>query len=265
MNNELLNVKMSKDKTITSVELVEIINEFRKLESEASDKKYVELRHDNLKAKIEKEVMVLKNLGINALLNFKESSYVNSQNKSHPCYKLSKDGMLTILASESVLVRHKTIEYINSLEKQIEDNQRKLPSTYKDALLELVAQIEATEKLQLEVEQKNQVIGELQPKADYTDIILTSQGTMTVTQIAKDYGMSAIKLNKILSDNKVQYKQHGQWLLYSKYQSCGYTKSNTFIDGSGTSRLNTTWTQKGRLFINELLNKNNIRALIEKE
>lgn len=102
--------------------------------------------------------------------------------------------------------------------------------------------------LQLENSQQKQIIGELRPKADYTDKILRNRTTMTVTTIAKDYGMSGTAFNKVLHDLKIQYKQSGQWFLYQKYQACGYTHSKTTEytrkDGSTGSKLNTEWTQK---------------------
>lgn len=103
----------------------------------------------------------------------------------------------------------------------------------------------------------NKRIKELKPKADYTDEVLKSEGLLTTTQIAKDYGMSARALNGILHGLGVQYKQSGQWLLYSSYQDKGYTSSVTFLldDKSIT---NTKWTQKGRKFIHDLLKKEGV-------
>lgn len=128
---------------------------------------------------------------------------------------------------------------------------------------------EEKRELQLQNTQQKQLIGELKPKADYTDRILKSKSTMTATAIAKDYGMSAIEFNKILHDLKIQYKQSGQWFLYEKYQRCGYTHSKTteYIrnDGSVGSSLNTEWTQKGRLFLYNKLKENGIIPTIEKE
>lgn len=109
-----------KELRVTSVELVDIINEFRRLESENTGRKYFELRHDNLKMKIEKEISILESVGINAL-NFKVVEYIDKKGESRPCYSLNRDGMLQILNSESTLVRFRTIEYINKLE---EENKR---------------------------------------------------------------------------------------------------------------------------------------------
>lgn len=83
------------------------------------------------------------------------------------------------------------------------------------------------ENLQLENTQQKQIIGELKPKADYTDIILKNKGLVTITQIAKDYGLSGQALNDKLHELKIQYKIGEQWLLYSKYHAKGYTHSET--------------------------------------
>jgi phage regulator Rha-like protein len=116
MENKLLNITNDKELRITSIELVDIINDFRKLESESIGKEYVKLRHDNFLTKIEKEVEVLNSLCLNADLNFKEGKYLDKNNQPRPCYELNRDGMLQMLNSESTIVRYKTIEYINKLE-----------------------------------------------------------------------------------------------------------------------------------------------------
>ena len=119
---------------------------------------------------------------------------------------------------------------------------------------------------QEELAQKNQIIQELQPKATYYDLVLQNKSLVPISVIAKDYGMSATKLNKILHELKVQYKQGGTWLLYQKYASKGYTQSKTHTIDADYSKMHTYWTQKGRLFIYDLLkNKKNILPLIEQE
>lgn len=122
-------------------------------------------------------------------------------------------------------------------------------------------------QLQLQNNQQKQIIGELKPKADYVDKILHNKGLVTITQIAKDYGFTGNALNKILHQLVVQYKQSGQWLLYKQHQSCGYTHSQTIditrSDGTPDVKMNTKWTQKGRLFLYNLLKDNEIYPLIE--
>lgn len=132
---------------------------------------------------------------------------------------------------------------------------------------ELKEEKEARKTAELEVAQKSQIINELKPKADYTDNILQSKSLVTITQIAKDYGMSGKKMNSLLHELKVIYKMGSQWLLYSKYQAKGYTHSETVniehSDGRSDVVMNTKWTQKGRLFLYELLKKNGTLPVIE--
>lgn len=104
-----------------------------------------------------------------------------------------------------------------------------------------------------------QIVSELKPAKEYLDKILASDGDMTVSQIAADYGLSAIALNKILEENKVQHKVNGQWLLTKEYMKKGYTHSGTtcipLAGGENKVVICTQWTQKGRLFIYNLLKK----------
>lgn len=115
---------------------------------------------------------------------------------------------------------------------------------------------------------QNQQIAELKSKADYTDTILQNKGLVTITQIAKDYGMSGNKMNEKLHELGVQYKQSSQWLLYSKYQDKGYTHSETVnitrSNGFPDIKMNTKWTQKGRLFLYTFLKNNGVIPCIER-
>lgn len=141
-----------------------------------------------------------------------------------------------------------------------------------DFLIQLANQLkeeqEKNKQLETQVAVNNQIIGELKPKADYTDKILQNKGLVTITQIAKDYGFSGNYMNELLHALKVQFKQSGQWLLYSKYQNCGYTHSETVdivhSDGRPDIKMNTKWTQKGRLFLYELLKKEGFVPVIER-
>lgn len=102
-----------------------------------------------------------------------------------------------------------------------------------------------------------------------SDTILQSQDVVNISQISKDYGLTANELNDILHEEKIQYKNNGQWLLYKDYMNNGFTKSCTFpythSDGSKGSRMHTKWTQKGRLMIHSLLEKCGIMANMDRE
>ncbi|WP_270668296.1 phage antirepressor KilAC domain-containing protein [Staphylococcus hominis] len=108
-----------------------------------------------------------------------------------------------------------------------------------------------------------QQVNELKPKATYYDLVLQNKSLLSVSKIAKDYGMSARSLNKLLHSLGVQYKQGDIWLLYAKYQDKGYTHTSTYALDEEHSKVTTKWTQKGRLFIYDLLKDNDILPTIE--
>lgn len=115
------------------------------------------------------------------------------------------------------------------------------------------------------IAQQEQQIAEFQPVRDYVDEILSSTSTLTTTQVAADYDLSARALNKILHEAKLQRNVNGQWILYKDEMGKGYTKSETFTftrtDGRLDSKIQTKWTQKGRLRIHEILTEKGIQAV----
>ncbi|MHB1154877.1 MAG: phage antirepressor [Eubacteriales bacterium] len=123
------------------------------------------------------------------------------------------------------------------------------------ALQELKAERERTKRLQLTAAVQEQQIAEMQPKVNYYDLILQNKTTIPVTQIAKDYGMSGRSFNKLLNELGIQYKQHETWLLYQNYANQGYTQSHTHAIDADRIVMNTYWTQKGRLFLYNMLKR----------
>lgn len=120
-----------------------------------------------------------------------------------------------------------------------------------------------------QVVEQQKVIEELQPKASYYDLILQCKDLIATTVIAKDYGMSAKKFNLMLHDMGIQFKQGDTWVLYSRYQGNGYLKAKThnYADSEGVqhSKEHSYWTQKGRLFLYDLLKQEGIFPDIERE
>lgn len=125
------------------------------------------------------------------------------------------------------------------------------------------------ETLSLETTMQKQVIAEFKPIKEYVDTILASEDTLTITQIAADYGMSAKCLNKILNVQRIIRNVSGQWILFKTHMNKGYTKSETIEvtrkDGSKKVVMQTRWTQKGRLKIHEVLTSLGYSANIDKE
>ena len=132
-----------------------------------------------------------------------------------------------------------------------------------DLLIAAATKLKEERTLRLVAEQR---VNELQPKADYYDSILKNKSLVTITVIAKNYGMSGQAMNELLHKLGIQYKQSGTWLLYSKYQDKGYTHTELLpVQGSDNLKPSTKWTQKGHLFIYNLLKENDVLPIIEQQ
>lgn len=213
-------------------------------------------------------------------LKFKLVDYIDKKGESRPCYSLTKEECLYIATKFNDEARAKLIKRWKELEEQ---HQPAVPTNYLDALRSLLRSEEERQQLALEtkkqqetilhISQENAELGnkitEMLPKVSYYDMILQSKSTMTVTQIAQDYGMSAIALNKHLEQMGIQHKVRGQWILYGKYLSYGYVHSRAvdIIKSNGTRdvKYNTEWTMKGRIFLYQSLKEKGILPLIERE
>ena len=143
--------------------------------------------------------------------------------------------------------------------------------TEPDFLIQLATTLKEEKAKRLEAEQQcevqKQIIGEMEKKVSYLDLILSSTSTMTITQIAQDYGMSGQRMNKLLHGLRIQYKVGEQWILYAEYKDKCYVSSETihFMTNEGVpcTTLNTKWTQKGRLFLYDILKKEGILPKME--
>ena len=219
---------------------------------------------------------------------FEETTYISEQNKqSYPLYVMNQDGF-TLLAmgfngKKAMEFKLKYIEAFNAMKKQIEQSKPSVPQNYLEALKSLVKAEEEKQQLALENKQKDETIitiskanvelgnkiTEMLPKVSYYDRILQSNATMTITQIAQDYGMSAIAMNKELESMRIQHKERGQWILYAQFLKGGYVHSRAVDiirkDGRHDVKYNTEWTTKGRLFLYEALKGKGILPLIEQE
>jgi phage antirepressor YoqD-like protein len=204
----------------------------------------------------------------------------NGGHKMRPYYSLNKEECLYIATKFNDEARAKLIKRWKELEEQ---SKLSVPQNYLEALKSLVKSEEEKQQLALEnrkqqqeiltISKENMELGnkitEMLPKVSYYDQILQSNATMTVTQIAQDYGMSAIKLNLLLSDMKIQHKMRGQWILYGQFLTGGYVHSRAVdiirSDGRHDVKYNTEWTTKGRIFLYEALKAKGVLPLIEQE
>lgn len=207
---------------------------------------------------------------------FFETKWQNTQNKQwYSEYLMTRDGFSLLVmgftGKEALEWKLKYIEAFNMMEEKIKNNIAGfiVPQTMPEALRLAADLYEQNEDLKLLNESKTKKIAELEPKARYVDIVLQSKALVATSQIAKDYGMSAQKFNHLLHVLKIQYKTNGQWLLYAAYQDKGYVGSETISfnrkDGSPDTKMNTKWTQKGRLFLYDKLKEKNILPVMEQD
>lgn len=214
----------------------------------------------------------LKSDGTDLYRQIIKSEYKNERGKKYREYLLTEKGFTVYMFNIQGYNEFK-IAYVNEFERMKNQLQQNADSyMIEDPVERAKRWIEEQEqRKQLETDNaiKDQMIGELQPKADYVDKILESAGTMTITQIAADYGLTAQKLNKLLKEAKLQRQVGKQWVLYANHMNKGYTKSHTInitrTDGSPDTMPQTRWTQKGRLKIHDVLTELGYEAQVIKD
>lgn len=192
---------------------------------------------------------------------FDETTYVNPQNKQeYPMFVMNRDGF-TLLAmgftgTKALQFKMEFLDAFNKMESLLNSDDYILMRSHQI----LQKRIEAAEQKVSILEKQNALQDEqlkLQaPKVQYVDNVLQSVNTYATNLIAKEMGMSAETLNKRLKEKGVQYRQSGVWILTSKYQNKGYTKTRTHTytrsDGSQSTAMLTVWTEQGRQFIHSL-------------
>jgi Rha family phage regulatory protein len=199
---------------------------------------------------------------------FIESSYNAGTGKSYKCYQLTKKGCDMVankLTGEKGVLF--TATYVTKFEEM--ENHIKSLSIPSYTIEDPIERAERWIEEQKQNRMLEQRVKEYEPKVTYYDVILQSSDVVNITQIAKDYGLSGAKLNDILHAEGIQYKLSGQWLLYGKHQDKGYTKSHTTEYKKSTDeigiRMHTKWTQKGRLFIHQVLDKRGILPVMDRK
>lgn len=231
------------EKKHSSVYLVKLINEVRKIEKEKAV-----LRHRDFVVKIEKE--------FDEEINQRKISpvdYKDAKGQMRKSYQLTFKESIQILMTESKIVRKKVIDKLEEQHKEIQDLKAQInpikfeiPPTYAAALIE-------AGRLALELENTQVKLLE----ANKTVSILTHVSKQyTATEIAKELGFnSAMEFNKILHNKQIQFNQSGTWVLYSKYSNLGYVDIKQEILDNGKIIYHRRWTQTGREFLVKLFSK----------
>ena len=185
------------------------------------------------------------------------------------------DHQLTIdMAKQLCMIQRSDIgrkfrQYFISIEDSWNSPEAVMARALQFANNQLIAMKKQNNELVNTVAVQNQQITEMKPKASYYDVVLNCKDLISTSAIAKDYGKSAIWMNRYLHEKGVQFKQGEIWLLYQKYAQEGYTSTKTHsypgTDGGHHTKVHTYWTQKGRLFIYELMKAGGMPPLIEQE
>lgn len=243
--NEIQNI--NGEITMTSVEVVDLINKFRVEEGNTTMKVHKTLMRD-----IRKEIETLENVGISTKYNFVPSSY-NDGTRNYNMFVLKKPAIMQMLNKESAWVRYKTQQYIEALENRIKE-QQKVPTTYKEALQQLLAQVEENEKLQIENQQQTQAIEEMTPKADYFDALVDNNLLTNIRDTAKQLHVKQTAFTKWLIENNFCYRDvRGKIKPYADKME--YFELKEFTTDWGHSDTQTLITPKGKEAFRLLLSK----------
>lgn len=204
-------------------------------------------------------------------LNFERIKYLDTRNREQTAYEMTKDGFSFLVmgytGDKAGEFKENFINEFNKREALLKSDDYILMRSQQilNNRLELAEQ--KVKQLELENEKQKALVAQMQKGNDYLNTILQSKGTLATTQVAADYGMSAIAFNKKLNEMHIQHKVNGQWILYSEFMGKGYVFSRTISfyhrDGRADTRLCTEWTQRGRLFLYDALKEIGVLPLIE--
>ena len=188
------------------------------------------------------------------------------------CYTLGGNQEMTVINESGLysLILSSKLESAKRFKRWV--TSEVLPAIRKNGRYELEKQNTQLSNQNRMLESRNSLLEEItaqqKPLTDYARIILSSTQTVTVTQIAQDYGYGPVRFNELLFKLHIQHKVGGQWILYIPYLNKGYVQSfsSYFVkpDGEVQVKVLTRWTQSGRLFLYEELKRAGILPLIEK-
>lgn len=288
MNNDNLTT-ITDEQTITSMEIAEITGKNH---------------YDVLKAIRKMEPAWESVKGGKFSLKFRISKLGNNATKENPYYDLTKTECLFVATKFNDEARAKLVIRWEQLEK--ERLQALQPQQYSPSSLHTppstdnnlpvdprnmsrlqilqmaLAAEEENERLRAEKEEleadnyglmldigyKDQEIAHLQERTAYLDVIDCQRDTVIVSQIAQDYGMSAVAFNNLLKGLRIQRKMGEQWILYADFLDKGYVANRMIpIHHAGrqdTFKPMTVWTQAGRKFLYQKLRDHGVLPLVER-
>ena len=199
------------------------------------------------------------------------SSFLSESSGGRPAvnHQISIDMAKQLCMIQRTDIGRKFRQYFIKVEEAWNSPEAVMARALQFANQQLALLTHQNEVLTEKVAVQGQQILEMKPKVSYYDVVLNCKDLISTSAIAKDYGKSAIWMNRYLHEKRVQFKQGDIWLLYQKYAEKGYTSTKTHTypgsDGENHTKVHTYWTQKGRLFIYELMTSDGMYPLIEQE
>lgn len=231
---------LTNKETLTSLELVEQINIFRKEEGNRAELKHKTLL-DIIRDEFEEEKDEQK------ILLISEGVYKDSMNRDKPMFILTLNQSKQILMRESKFVRKHMIAYIEKLENALKETLNP-----KQNLLLLI--IQSATEVERAVALNKYELEYVKPLENKIAVLTHVNKLYTSTEIAKELGMTSAKaLNQILAEKKIQYKVNNTWVLTAKYSNLGYESIKQNVLDNGKVVYDRKFTQEGRDFIIDLL------------
>ena len=203
----------------------------------------------------------IENLSCSAdfrVLNFEQTPYVHPQNRqTYKMFEITKDGFSFLVmgysGEKAGRFKEAFINEFNKREEMLKSEDYILARSQEILQNRLRLAEEKLAIAQTTIIQKDEQIEEMSPKAKYTDEVLMSESTYTMTQVAKEFGMGASAFSDFLFKKKVIYRQSGMWMMFAKYDDKGYSAVRTKKIDSGHGSVITSsylvWTEKGRMFL----------------
>ncbi|HBE8875390.1 TPA: phage antirepressor KilAC domain-containing protein [Clostridioides difficile] len=238
----------------------------------------IEKKHDNLLRDIRGYKKILEDSSnLRSQDFFIESTYINTQNKIQPCYLLTKKGCDMVAnkmtGEKGIIFTAIYVTKFEEMEQELKEKQPKLPTTYKEALQQLLIEVEEKEQLQLENQEKDKVIQLQQPKVLFADSVASSDNSILVGELAKLLRQNGIdtgqnRLFAWLRDNGYLIKRKGEDYNTPTQKSVDLgvieTKEGTRVHPDGHTSITKTpkITGKGQIyFINKFKSSKQLSML----
>lgn len=172
---------------------------------------------------------------------------------------ISESGFYTlVLRSRKEIAKPFRLWVTSEVIPQIRKTGGYIPVEKEDDDLSIM--VKAHQILERTIAQQDTLIKELQPKADTYDMIMASDDTFSMNQVAKQIGMGEYHLFAYLRGKKVLFYEGTDNVPYERFRKNGCFKVIDTVSPDGKSHSTTRVTQKGIDYICKILRKDNMEV-----